>query len=133
MAIWEYTNHDTSSLYKLLALYEALEEETDESQDDDMMRELRAEIEKREGGEPQYLITFMATNNDTSAETTMTILLTYFPDVEDVNNRVKESYDGVWVPDMASIKIYGLHCMDKSILANQLTQNVLEQKNDKED
>ena len=47
MAIWEYTDFETKDLEEMLEMYEKLEQ-TEGEQDEDMMRELRAELEKRE-------------------------------------------------------------------------------------
>jgi len=114
MAIWEFTDYTTKELTDMLKRYEQDEDERDE----DMMRELRSEIGKREE-ENGYIITFVAINNDTYESNIFTLHYSVTPDDDEsekdivfkelpknIINEVKSTYDGVWEPELDTIEVF---------------------------
>ena len=109
MAIWEFSSGQTlSELRHIRELYLELEGMNMEY-DEDMMRELEAEIARREQDTYTHIISFVAVNNDTYAEADRTIYLHHCPkDRREVQNLVKATYDGVWEPQMDRIELFFL-------------------------
>jgi molybdopterin converting factor small subunit len=110
MAIWDFSDFDTDQLYKALEHCEQLEV-VGIAQQEDMLDELRAELTRREeeGKEYTHIISFVAVNNDSYDEVDRTIYLHSAPkDRKETKELVKGTYDGVWEPQMDTIKVYSL-------------------------
>ena len=101
MSIWDFTDY---SYDELLERREHKEEIGEYEKDE--IDELNAEIKRREERGYQFVLTYETCNNDTYENMIQTILLYEIP--KDVKKIVGDTYDGVWEPDIKSIKIYKL-------------------------
>ena len=108
MAIWEFTEYSFKDLIALQEKYEELEK-LGQQQDEDMLSELDAEIEKRKEAGPKYAILFTSINNDTYEESEeLRGVYDELETMKEIEEIVKNTYDGVWEPVIDTIQVFKL-------------------------
>ena len=108
MAIWDFSQQTLPELRHIRELYLELEGVNMEY-DEDMMRELEAEIALQEQDTYTHIISFVAINNESYEEIDQTIYLHHCPkDRREIQKMVKATYDGVWEPQMDRIELFEL-------------------------
>ena len=118
MAIWDFSDYSYQALIDKLEDLEEIDI-IEDTPDDDRIKELRVEIKKREEDGYQHLVTFNACNNDTYQDVVQTILFYELPvindkrffkyDIKEIEKMVKDTYDGVWEPDIKTIEVFDLN------------------------